>query len=241
MSDLSGEVRALRRSQGARAAERKRLEEEEAVDAGKLAAIVKQIERGGTTGDPLTDFILACYGKLDREIERRYRTVEDLISGRAGELVLVSQVHNELDLIRHHEEQQPDDYRAHHSYILGRLEDDQLVLDQLNKSAGLPMKFTRRPMGRVEKGPLWFMTSWYSRHRGERDIGYHFGVPAELKNPQSWYSEAAPIALEIVVGEQKIRDWAEKWDKNHLFYTVRDEGVAKQLDQMIDRLQVLIV
>jgi len=55
----------------------------------RIETLRKRILAGGTTGDPIRDYVIVTNETLSEEVEQPYRELEEMLKGREGEQVLV--------------------------------------------------------------------------------------------------------------------------------------------------------
>jgi len=76
---------------------KKRVSSGEEEVRGRLDVLRKSILRGGSTGDPITDFVIASQGDLSEGSEQHYRNLQRMIRGKGGEPIFVARINETHD------------------------------------------------------------------------------------------------------------------------------------------------
>lgn len=166
------EVEELRRR-------RQEIEEKTEKDTGHLEQDITALQKrilGGeeTSGDRITDYLLAAYGYIDHEISLPFRKIEEQLVGKTGQFFLVvvrSKVRHMFSGCFGGEEPRESDYHLETRYTLGIFSAEKLVFDAKKYNCGLPtetyVELSFSPFG----GPIEKKTGPFLLVDGFRGLG----------------------------------------------------------------------
>jgi len=118
-------------------------------EAGKkLQNLRKRIIDGETTGDKIKDFVIAVHSSIDKEAEKPYRQLEEMLQGKEGEQVLV--VNESLES---YQEGLMGGTNVESTLELGVLCSENLTLEIGELDIEMPSFFSSRKNKRENKGP----------------------------------------------------------------------------------------
>lgn len=135
-----------------------------------INAIKKRVLDGGeTSGDRITDYLLAAYGYIDHEISLPFRRIEEQLAGKTGQFFLVVKRSRKQHSFRGcfgGEGPRESDYHLETSYSLGILSGDKLIFDAKRGECRLPteghaeLSFNGPPV--TKPGPFPLVERWFS-------------------------------------------------------------------------------
>lgn len=154
----------------------------------------ERIRAGETTGDKIQDLVITRYIIYypDKEIEQRFRVLQERIKSHQGQYVMVMQLKDDQICHRGPGQERPSDFVKRIELDIGVLSADSLILDP-------PKAYFAFPTGGKHA------TCW--RPRRENPVSLHDGdLHIGLFEDQSLKTSPE---LQIFVGDQEVADWFE--------------------------------
>lgn len=187
----------------------------------KLRSVQQRIAAGGSSGDPITDFVFRYRLAPTLAMVRRYHGLNDAITAHQGEFVLVIE-REEVDSRWHpHLEVRPEDYRLRVWCAVGVINGAGLLLDMVRGVSAIPtgkhLMFSNDfPVligGDVlEPNRVPFPNPDHIRARtGGRDLGASLGIPLTIHNPRTRevLGDSCP-AIEAHIGDPAVSIWFQQ-------------------------------
>lgn len=223
-------------------------------DVAQLCAAIKCGD--ATTGDPISDFVLATFGRSD-SIEKKLRTLNERLRGKTGQHVIVTM--SEFPRPSH-----PNDPYASSrfddplvTFIVGILSDDEIV--PLRRSGQLILKtngfilLKEKEAGRHINTALTLTEKETLAYLATDLIGVGYDVSVEIaignEDVRSYFQKIAlgyKISLSIALQSMSrhlndhVPDWSSSWlQDERKTQLVRLDGLELQLTKTTDQETIL--
>lgn len=214
MTDL-GEILAQARNATALAAE-------QAQNAATYMQTLRaDILAGGSTGDPIQDYLIVKFRVIDEKARERYVAISEKLKGKTGELIAI---HFKERVVTRHRFVGPSDYEDVDRIRLAILTGDVLQFSIENGDA-----FCTLPIDSyASEGRTWTVISgtFYEIHEGKIFMADDCGEPIVR---MSGASNESWQPLNLVIGDEAVMEW------NHIsLYRLRNnrERFAHLLEQL---------
>lgn len=175
-----------------------------------IQEIVRAIERGATTGNPILDNLWMIYRDVpDREIAERFILAAKMIKGQTGQLAVIVEMKEGESPLKHlgalHAPPEPP---PSFKIFVGRLSNDKLLfVKEYPYRCALPMECFatagpyKREVGLIKDGPLGCL-----------------GFPSELNTPllgvhpdQVFFHPEDLVTIRLIVGNNEVAEWAKNF------------------------------